>query len=127
MGKSERRFKYIRGRGGEMNAKKKFKSGNVPEMRIIVEHIHVFKDTENRVYMPVLPERTERAEKKTKDKTYRLLRIICTLVFSVCMAISVYLLLAPAAYEQRGYMAYGGECLVAVAAGLFTLIFLKGD
>lgn len=36
----------------------------------------------------------------------------------------VYLRLAPLAYAERGYMAYGGECLVGIAAAAFISIFL---
>lgn len=110
-----------------MNGKSNRNSKKVPEMRIIVEHIHVFKDTENRIYMPVLPERAGWAKKETKDMACRLLKIMCTLVLSLIMMFAVYVLLAPEAYAERGYIAYGGECLVAAAAGIFTLLILKGD
>lgn len=110
-----------------MNGKSKSKNGNVPEMRIVVEHIYVFKDTEERIYLPVLPECAERAKKNAKDKIYRFLWLICVLLISLCMMGVAYLLLAPGAYAERGYMAYGGECLEAMAAGLITLIVLVGN
>ena len=114
-------------RSEKMNDKSKSKNRKVPEMRIVVEHIHVFKDTEERIYMSVLPKRTGRAKENAENKTYRFLWIICTLLLSVGMMAAVYLLLAPVAYAERGYIAYGGECVVAVAAGLLTLLVLKGD
>ena len=36
----------------------------------------------------------------------------------------IYALLAPAAYAERGYMAYGGECLIAIAMSAIMGWFL---
>lgn len=42
------------------------------------------------------------------------------LVAAVWVTAATYIWLAPLAYLERGYEAYGGECLVAVLAGVVT-------
>ena len=53
-------------------------------------------------------------------------------LFIICLKIAasigfgylIYALLAPAAYAERGYMAYGGECLIAIAMSAIMGWFL---
>ena len=71
----------------------------------------------------------------TMDKLFKKKRMICTmcrskigqaaikLAATAWVMISVYMWLAPLAYLERGYVAYGGECLAAVLAGVSVFYF----
>lgn len=51
----------------------------------------------------------------------RLLIAIAKVVASVGFGYLIYLLLAPVAYAERGYMAYGGECVLAIVIGFLMM------
>lgn len=44
--------------------------------------------------------------------------VICKLIISVLAGYAVYALLAPFAYIERGYVAFGGECILGIIASL---------
>ena len=45
------------------------------------------------------------------------------ILFAIICGISVYFLIAPLAYAERGYQAYGGEVLLAIAI-IFLVIYI---
>lgn len=53
------------------------------------------------------------------------LLIICLkIAAAIGFGYLIYTLLAPVAYAERGYMAYGGECLISIAMAVFMGWFL---
>ena len=46
---------------------------------------------------------------------------------SVLSGLFIYSLLAPIAYADRGYMAYGGECVLAILVTILVLYFFFID
>lgn len=94
------------------------------EVRITLECFHTGRGDE-KLYVPVVRVRRRR---KTKGKTKRAWRVYRFLQIStaVLMAAAVYMFLAPLAYMERGYMAYGGEYFAAAAAGIAVYGIWKG-
>lgn len=53
------------------------------------------------------------------------LLIICLkIAAAIGFGYLIYTLIAPAAYAERGYMAYGGECLISIAIAALMGWFL---
>ena len=55
-------------------------------------------------------------------------KVISIVIFKVAicclMGYMIYMLLAPIAYEQRGYVAYGGECILSISITVLTAWYL---
>lgn len=97
--------------------------GDLPKVRISMECITTGRGAEERLYMPVVHVRRRRKQEKTQTagRFYGLIHII----LSIMMVAAIYLILSPYAYIERGYQAYGGECIAALAAGLITYQVLR--
>lgn len=98
--------------------------GGLPEVRIALERIVTGREDET-LYMPVVRVRRRRQSKRRTERTgwiYGFLRV----TLSVLMSVATYMFLAPLACLERGYMAYGGECIIAAIAGIAVFEFLKG-
>lgn len=50
---------------------------------------------------------------------------VIRLAASVWVTAATYMWLAPLAFMERGYQAYGGECLAAAMAGMATYYILR--
>ena len=46
-------------------------------------------------------------------------------IIAAACSYGTYMLLAPLAYAQRGYQAYGGEVMAAIAVGLIVILMGK--
>ena len=98
--------------------------GDLPEVRIALERISTGRGDET-LYMPVVRVRRRRKNKRETERTGRVYGFL-QVILSVFMSAAIYMFLAPLAYIERGYMAYGGECFAAAAAGIITYEILKG-
>ena len=58
-----------------------------------------------------------------KSKWRRIGQAAIRLASAVWVTAATYMWLAPLAYLERGYAAYGGECLAAVLAGVSVFYF----
>ncbi len=97
------------------------------EVRVRVEHIHVIRlDRPRRLYLSVL----QKAHKKIEDRR-RACRVsgkidsITDAILAVQVTITTYICLGIPAYLERGYLAYGGEVIGGVAAGILTWKLLR--
>ncbi|CUP47599.1 hypothetical protein [Hungatella hathewayi] len=98
--------------------------GGLPEVRIALECIVTGREDET-LYMPVVCVRRRRKSKRKAERTGRVYGFL-RVTLSVLMSTAVYTFLAPLAYLERGYVAYGGECIVAIMAGIAVFELLKG-
>lgn len=98
--------------------------GSLPEVRIALECIVTGREDET-LYMPVVRIRRRRQSKRNVERTGRIYGFL-RITLSVLMSVATYMFLAPLAYLERGYVAYGGECIVAVIAGIAVFELLKG-
>lgn len=98
--------------------------GDLPEVRIALECIVTGREDEA-LYMPVVRVRRRRKNKRKTERTGRIYGFL-QVTLSVLMSVAVYTFLAPLAYIERGYTAYGGECIVAAVAGIAVFELLKG-
>lgn len=98
--------------------------GYLPEVRFALECIVTGREDET-LYMPVVRVRRRRQSKRETERTGRIYGFL-RITLSVLMSLAVYMFLAPLAYLERGYMAYGGECIIAVIAGISVFELLKG-
>ena len=98
--------------------------GSLPEVRIALECIVTGREDET-LYMPVVRVRRRRQSKRKTERTGRIYGFL-RVTLSVLMSVAVYAILAPLAYMERGYEAYGGECIVAFIAGIAVFEMFKG-
>ncbi|GEM_PF-5338514 len=47
-----------------------------------------------------------------------LIIVICKIIISMLAGYAVYAFFAPLAYIERGYVAFGGECILAIVASM---------
>lgn len=47
-----------------------------------------------------------------------LIIVICKIIISILAGYAVYAFFAPLAYIERGYVAFGGECILAIVASM---------
>ncbi len=92
------------------------KMGVLCKMRDKMERVFFGKDSETGLHMPVLQMRDTMA--KAAKRLFRSRAAV--IVVSAVMMTGVYRFCAVLAYLERGYKAYGGECLAAMAAGVLT-------
>lgn len=52
--------------------------------------------------------------------------ILIDIIISIIFTATSYCILSLYAFYERGYKAYGGECLAAVAIGFFCFWYLRG-
>ena len=86
-------------------------SPKVYHLRPHMGPVKVAEDSTCRVYMSLVCR---------QYKARKIGQAIIRLSSAMWMTIATYMWLAPLAYLERGYMAYGGECLVAVLVGMVT-------
>lgn len=53
-------------------------------------------------------------------------KLIMDMLISLLAGTVIYYILSLYAFYERGYKAYGGECLAALAAGFFIFCYLRG-
>ncbi len=89
------------------------------EVRIVVEHIHVYRYPKWRLRMPKVYIRAKK--KKTGRWAYKLWTQVVCAVAALAVAFEAYIIMLPVVYAERaGQAAIGGECLAMVLAGVAT-------
>lgn len=104
----------------------KTKEGSVQEVQIVVEYIHTYRYPRGWIHMPKMSVWAGKRRAARSRRTYQIFYKALKILLSALMTFAVYLHLSAYAMAVRGYKAYGGECLAAVAAGILAYLFLKG-
>lgn len=98
----------------------------VSEMRIVVEHIYIYRYPRWRVHMPKLRTRKKEKGRSRARRPHRLWLDFLNAIASFTACVVIYKMLELPALMERGYKNYGGECLAAAVAGMLVFYILKG-
>lgn len=100
------------------------KERDLRDMRERMECIRPCGAAPRRVYVPHMPgQETKGTGKCRAEKKKRQLR---STVLAVALAISCYLFFSGLAFLERGYTAYGGECLAPLVIGWLAYRIMEG-
>ena len=108
-----------------MDGEERKRDGDMQEVRIRVEHIHILQVGKKRVYLPSMSSAIQTPADKRRSRIRRRRQIVLTsLILSALVTVAVYTCLGILAYVARGYYAIGGELFAAVAMGIYTYAVL---
>lgn len=102
--------------------------GKMYRVRIDVEPKCAAEDSENRVYLSLVPVEEKPAQKRIPKKAYKKMKDpvwnAVKLLISFPLALGAGIWLMRLAYQQRGYDAIGGEYFLIIAAawGIYWLV-----
>lgn len=94
------------------------------EVRIVVEHIHVFRYPKWRIRMPKVYIRTK-PQKPGGRWAYQIWTQVACAVAAAAVAFEVYIILLPIIHADRMGQAIGGEWMVMALVGLATYCILS--
>lgn len=94
------------------------------EVRIVVEHIHVYRYPKWRVRMPKVYIRSK-SQKPGGRWAYRIWTQVACAMAAAAVAFEVYIILLPAIHADRMGQAIGGEWMVMALVGLATYCILS--
>lgn len=109
--------------GASMNGTEK-KVCEMQEVRIVVEHIHVYRYPKWRVRMPKVFVRVK-PQKSRGRWAYRIWTQVACAVAAAAVAFEVYIILLPIIHADRMGQAIGGEWMVMALVGLATYCILS--
>lgn len=109
--------------GASMNGAEK-KICEMQEVRIVVEHIHVYRYPKWRLRMPKVYIRTK-SQKPGGRWAYRIWTQVACAMAAAAVAFEVYIVLLPAIHADRDRQAIGGEWMVMTLVGLVTYCILS--
>lgn len=91
------------------------------EVRIRVEHVHVFRIGRERLCVPEVRKRYEKPvpQRRSRRRTRYWFQVMPVLV-ALAVMLGTYGCLAVIALSERGYFAMGGEVFLAAVAGFLT-------
>lgn len=94
------------------------------EVRIVVEHIHIYRYPKWRVRMPKVYIRTK--QQKSRGRwTYQIWTQVACAMVAMAVAFEAYIILLPVTYAERTGQAIGGEWMVMTIIGLVTYSILS--
>lgn len=99
------------------------KERGMQEVRVTLECVYPRRITGWRIYLPTVQVRHK--GKSRKRWAHRVRVELGMVLQALAMAVCSYHVLAYMAYSERGYHAYGGECLAAVVFGVCMYLILK--
>lgn len=94
------------------------------EVRIVVEHIHVYRYPKWRVRMPKVYLRSK-SQKPGGRWAYRIWTQVACAMAAAAFAFETYIILLPAIHADRNGQAIGGEWMVMALVGLATYCTLS--
>lgn len=100
------------------------KMGEMQEVRIVVEHIHVYRYPKWRVHMPKMYVRVK-TQKTPFRWAYRIWTQVACAMAAIAVAFELYIIMLPVIHMDRTGQAFGGECLVTALAGVATYWILQ--
>lgn len=109
--------------GASMNGAEK-KICEMQEVRIVVEHIHVYRYPKWRLRMPKVYIRTK-SQKLGGRWAYRIWTQVACAMAAAAFAFETYIILLPAIHANRDGQAIGGEWMVMALVGLATYYILQ--
>lgn len=109
--------------GANMNGTEE-KACKMQEVRIVVEHIHVYRYPKWRVRMPKVFVRVK-SQKPGGRWAYRIWTQVACAMAAAAFAFETYIILLPAIHADRNGQAIGGEWMVMALVGLATYYILQ--